>query len=68
MKSELLTDKKLSCNVAESNGVFVIWFVLKDFNIITRLSGEKLIERIWKGRDVIRPLQGGAGKTIFLSE
>lgn len=55
MKFELLTGKKLSYNVAESTVVFVIWFVLKDFNIITRISREKLIGRILKEKAVTSP-------------
>jgi hypothetical protein len=70
MKFELLTGKKLSCHVAESNGVCVIWFVLKNFNIITRISGKKINwkDLKGKGRDVTRPLQGGAGKTHNISK
>jgi hypothetical protein len=70
MKFELPTGKQLIYNVAVRNFVLVIWFVLKDFNIITRTSGEKLIGRIRKekGSDVTRPLQGGAGKIHNISK
>jgi hypothetical protein len=54
-KMELLTGKKLSYNVAESNIGLFIWFVLKYFNIITGIFAEILIGSIWKERAVTSP-------------